>query len=253
MSVTPLDKAFEAAMTDESRRMAFYGLFLETELFFPVIDTDPEGGGTIAAPEEGGSMAPMLLEIEGEPVLPVFDTAERLAEWATGTEMQYGGMPGHAITEMAATQAPVVQIAFNVGLDSFHHMAKDEVAWLYEAWQSVCEPIDLAPGTEIQLGIPTEDYSELRSALSERMAEFPQIERAYLVLIQGLTPEVPYDVCVVLDVTDPAQGSRIAEALVPVAAAHEPEGESVVISGDQPQILDFARTETRPFYERLAA
>jgi len=132
-------------------------------------------------------------------------------------------------------------------------MAKDEVAWLHEAWQSVCEPIDLAPGTEINLGVPAEEYPELRAALAERMAEFPQIERAYLVLIEGLTPDVPYDLCVVLDVADAEQGSRIAEALVPVAAAHEPDGESVVISGDQPQILEFARTETRPFYERLAA
>ncbi|MEX2454328.1 MAG: enhanced serine sensitivity protein SseB C-terminal domain-containing protein [Rhodospirillaceae bacterium] len=252
MSRTPLDIAIAAAMEDPSRRMAFYGLFLEAELYFPIVDTAP-GVGKIAAPEEGGTMAPLLLEVEGAPVLPVFDTRERLAEWASGTEMQFGGMPGYAIAEMAATQDPVVQIAFNVGLESFHHMMADEVSWLHDAWQSVCEPIDLPSGAEIRMAVPAEEYPELKAALRERMAAMPLVERAYVVLIEGLTAEVPYDVCVVLDVADPDAGSRIAEALVSVAAAHEPDGETVVISGDQPQILEFARTETQPFYERIAA
>ena len=252
MSRTALDDAYAAAMEDSSRQMAFYGLFLEAELYFPVFDNNPDGG-MVAAPEDGGSIGPLLLEIDGEPVLPVFDTQERLRDWAAGTEMKFGGMPGHAIAEMAATQLPVVQIAFNVGLESFHHMVQDEVTWLHEAWLSVCEPIDLAPGTELNLAVPAEAYPELKAALIEKMAEIPEIDRAYVVPIEGLTPNVPYDVCVVLDIGDPSVGGRIAEALVPTAAAHEPDGETVVISGDQPQILEFARTETRPFYERLAA
>lgn len=252
MSRTPLDIAVGAAMQDPSKRMAFYGLFLETELFFPVIDTAP-GTGKTAAPEEGGSLAPLLLEVDGEPVLPVFDTQERLVEWAQGTEMQFGGMPGHAIAEMAASQDPVVQIAFNVGLDSFHHMIGEEVEWLHGAWQSVCEEIEVKPGTELRMAVPSADYSDLKSALSERMASIPQIDRAYIVLIEGLSPGVLYDLCVVLDVPDAKAGAQIAESLVPVAAAHEPAGETVVISGDQPQILAFAQTETQPFYQRLAA
>ena len=44
MSRTALDDAYAAAMEDSSRQMAFYGLFLEAELYFPVFDNNPDGG-----------------------------------------------------------------------------------------------------------------------------------------------------------------------------------------------------------------
>lgn len=253
MSNTPLDTAFATAMADQSQQMEFYGLLLQTELFFPVVNTAEEGGVVSEEAAQQGMIAPLLLEIEGAPVLPVFDTQERLAAWAEGTEMPFGGMPGYAIVEMAAAQEPTVQIAFNVGQESFHHMVADEIDWLHEAWQTMREPIDVDPGTELRMGVPEKDYSDLKSALSARMSDMPQIDRAYMVLVEGLSEDVPYDVCVVLDVNAPGEESRLAEELVATAAAHEPDGESVVISGGQPQILEFAQTETKPFYERLAA
>ena len=252
MQQTPLDSAFAAAKNDPAQQNAFYGLLLETELYFPVIDLDPSVA-KVAAPEEGGTISPLLLEVEGKPVLPVFDTEERLAEWAEGTEMRFGGMPGFAIVEMVATHEPAVEVAFNVGLESFHHMVEEEIKWLHEAWQSMRETIDLEADADLRLALPEKDYPELKAALIERMQAIPEIERAYVVLVEGLSEDVPYDVCVVLDVSEAGNGNRIAEDLVPTAAAHEPTGETVVISGNQPKILEFARSETEPFYERLAA
>ena len=252
MTQTPLDIAFETAKADPAQQNAFYGLLLETELFFPVIDADPSVS-KIAAPEDGGTISPLLLEIEGAPVLPVFDTQERLATWAEGAEMRLGGMPGYAIVEMAAGQVPTVQIAFNVGQTSFHHMVGEEVMWLFEALRAMREPIDLAADADLKMAVPSGDYTELKHALTEKMKAIPIIDRAYVVLIEGLTPDVPQDICVVLEVSEPGQGNRVAEELVPTAAAHEPAGESVVISGNQPKILEFARERTEPFYERMAA
>lgn len=252
MQQTPLDSAFAAARNDPSQQNAFYGLLLETELFFPVVDTDPEVS-RIAAPEEGGTISPLLLEIEGSPVLPVFDTQERLAQWAEGTEMRFGGMPGYAIVEMVASHEPTVELAFNVGLESFHHMVAEEVEWLHEAWRSMRETIDLSTDAELRMAPATKDYAELKAALVERMRTMPEVEHAYVVLVEGLSDEVPYDVCVVLDITDAGKGNRIAEELVATAAAHEPAGETIVISGNQPKILEYARSETKPFYKRLAA
>lgn len=252
MSQTPLDTAFAAAKTDPAQQNAFYGLLLESELFFPVIDTDPSAT-KLATPEEGGTLSPLLLDIEGAPVLPIFDTEERLAAWAEGNEMRLGGMPGYAIVEMAAGQDPAVQLAFNVGQESFHHMVGEEVKWLAEAWQAMRETIDVAPDADLKMAVPTQDYTELKAALTDRMQNIPAIGSAYLVMVEGLSPDVPRDICVVLDVNEPGIGNSIAEELVPTAAAHEPAGESVVISGNQPNILAFAQSQTEPFYQRMSA
>jgi hypothetical protein len=252
MTTTPLDNAYATAMSDSNRQNEFYGLLLETELYFPVIETDPAKVSEVPD-ANSDTLSPVLLDIEGAPVLPIFDTQERLADWAEGTEMRFGGMPGYAIVEMAAAQDPVVQIAFNVGQESFHHMVVEEVSWLNEAWQSMREAIDMDADAEISLAVPADDYRELKDALVSRMETMPEIERAYVVLVEGLSEDVPRDICVVLEVAEAAEGNRIAEELVPTAAAHEPAGESVVISGNQPRILAFAQSETQPFYQRLAA
>ena len=252
MTATPLDNAFAAAMADPTQQNAFYGLLLETELFFPVIETDPAKIGEVLQ-ADSDTLSPLLLEVENLPVLPVFDSQERLAEWAEGAEMRFGGLPGYAIVEMAAAQDPVVRIAFNVGQLSFHHMEAEEISWLCEAWQSMREAIDVSADADLKLAVPAEEFSDLKEALIARMRDIPQIARAYVVLVEGLSADVPRDICVVLDVSEAGDGNRIAEELVPTAAAHEPAGESVVISGNQPTILAFAKSETEPFYERIAA
>lgn len=253
MSQTPIDIAFEAVRQDPSRQMEFFGAFLNAELFFPVVGVPIAESEETTELEGGDALSLFLLEVDGAPVLPVFDTVERLTEWADGNEMQYGSMPGNGIVEMAASHDPTVQVVLNVGQESFVQFSANDVEGLHEAWQAMHEEIRVEPGTSIKLGEPADEYPELKAALSDRMAELDEIEKAYVIIAEGLSEGGGYDICIVLDLKDQARGSEMAALLGPVASQHGPPGESVVIAGGHPHMLEYARSEIQPFYQQAAA
>lgn len=82
--MTAIDRAMKAAVADGQRAQDFYELFFGTEFFLPTHATDREVGerGTVDLSVDDVEL--MVIERLEGPVVPIFDTAERLLAWAKG-------------------------------------------------------------------------------------------------------------------------------------------------------------------------
>lgn len=119
--MTPLDSAhasMEAAPEDDSRRLAFYGLFADTELFVML------SGG-----EDDDEIRPALFDVEGAQYLVAFDREDRLTGF-TGEITPYAALPGRGLAAMIAGEG--IGIALNAELPSAMLIPPDAVDWLAE-------------------------------------------------------------------------------------------------------------------------
>jgi peptidyl-prolyl cis-trans isomerase C len=124
--LTGLDQAlqtFREDMTDAKRQSKYYDLFLNTTFCVPTLDQQELVGE--AAVEEG-QVLPLIIESEGNDYLMLFDTEERLKNWA-GTDAKWVGVPGYVL---AATTMPPLHMALNVGTEHSKQFLPDEIAWL---------------------------------------------------------------------------------------------------------------------------
>lgn len=123
---TSLDQALETLRQDmgnATSQSKFYDLFLNTTFCVPTLDPkDLEGDVTL----EEGQVLPLIVEAEGNDYLMIFDSEERLKNWA-GAEVKWIGVPGHVL---AATTMPPLHMAMNVGSDYSKQFLPDEIAWL---------------------------------------------------------------------------------------------------------------------------
>ena len=123
-----LDQALQVLredMADAKRQSKFYDIFLNTTFCVPTFDQqepDPE-----TAVEEG-QVLPLIIESEGNDYLMLFDTEERLKNWA-GAEAAWVGVPGFVL---AATTMPPLHWAMNVGTEYSKQFLPDEITWLRE-------------------------------------------------------------------------------------------------------------------------
>jgi len=126
--MSELDQALQALredMSDAKRQSKFYDTFLNATFCVPTLDhqeLDEE-----VAVEEGQTL-PLIIESEGNDYLMLFDSTERLKNWA-GTEVPWVGVPGHVL---AATTMPPLHWALNVGAEHSKQFLPDEIAWLRE-------------------------------------------------------------------------------------------------------------------------
>jgi SseB protein N-terminal domain len=123
--MTELDKALETLWEHEDDKQVqarFYDLFLNTEFFVPTIDEKP------AADSCGGqgSLAPLVVEYEGEDYLVLFDSKERLTGWAE-RQLPFVMVSGHVLAEMSV---PGLYWALNVGSEHAKQFVPAEIAWL---------------------------------------------------------------------------------------------------------------------------
>ncbi|QIE46475.1 SseB family protein [Pseudohalocynthiibacter aestuariivivens] len=122
MNETPLDTAHAAMQaTPEAAgpRMAFYHLLADTELFL-LLETEAQGT----------QITPQLFAVEDGQYALVFDSADRLAEFAPGTT-PFAALPGRVLVVMLAAQ----QIGLGVNLEvasSSILIPPDAVTWLAE-------------------------------------------------------------------------------------------------------------------------
>jgi hypothetical protein len=126
--LTGLDQALQTLrlnMEDAKRQSTFYDLFLNTTFCVPTLDQQELDGAP--APEEG-QVLPLIIESEGNDYLMLFDTEERLKNWA-GAEVTWVGVPGYVL---AATTMPPLHLALNVGTEYSKQFLPDEIAWLRE-------------------------------------------------------------------------------------------------------------------------
>lgn len=124
-----LDQALVALhqdMNDPKAQSKFYDLFLNTTFCVPTLD--PRELGSETAPPEG-QVLPLIIAVEGNDYLMIFDSEERLKNWAGGESVKWVPVPGHVI---AATAMPPLHIAMNVGTEYSKQFHPDEIAWLKE-------------------------------------------------------------------------------------------------------------------------
>lgn len=123
-----LDEALAALrqdMTDAPSQSKFYDIFLNTTFCVPTLDPQElEGEVEVAA----GEVLPLVIAAEGNDYLMIFDSEERLKQWA-GAEVPWVGVPGHVL---AATTMPPLRMAMNVGTEHSKQFLPDEIAWLRE-------------------------------------------------------------------------------------------------------------------------
>lgn len=129
--MTAIDKAleiFRRDTTDQENQSQFFDLFLNTTFFVPIVPEAELANNGVSRPEGGGVM-PLIIQVDGNDYLMLFDQRERMTAWAE-TELECVEVPGHLL---AATSAPPLYWALNVGTEHSKQFVPDEIVWLKEA------------------------------------------------------------------------------------------------------------------------
>ncbi len=122
--MTELDEAIKLGFEDPKKQHLFYDLFLNSIFYIPVVDE-----GENAKNEEGA--LPLLVEANGKTYLMLFDTKQKLTDWAN-KEAKYLPVQGHAIAELSSSN---IYWALNYGTELQKFFEPDEIKWLKEIVQ----------------------------------------------------------------------------------------------------------------------
>ena len=126
--MTELDQALQTLredMDNAKRQSKFYDIFLNTTFCVPTLDRQEYDGESA---NEEGQVLPQIMESEGNDYLMLFDSEERLKNWA-GADVKWVEVPGYVV---AATSMPPLHLALNVGTEYAKQFLPDEIAWLRE-------------------------------------------------------------------------------------------------------------------------
>ncbi|WP_018631334.1 SseB family protein [Neomegalonema perideroedes] len=191
-----LDAAFLEAQRNPEASPRFFDELMATTLFMPIHDEPEE---TLTG---GQSISPIVFEVEDEETILVFDSEERLAEWAT-EPVNYVGLPGAAIFEMFDGRE---QVGLNLGVaPSSLIITRENVEWLHERALEATQTEEVPAGASLRVEPPTEAPREAVAALTSRLAGFrAEIEEATLfrLFVEG---------------ADGRETSRLVLALAPTA------------------------------------
>jgi len=134
-AMTELDQALAVLRLDgedAKGQSRFYDLFLNTVFFVPTVSSEVHGLPMDQLEE--GSVMPLVIEAEGDDYLMLFDTRERLSDWAKA-EVDFVEVPGHVV---ATNTMPPLQWALNVGTEYSKRFLSEEIAWLKDVVEQ-CE------------------------------------------------------------------------------------------------------------------
>lgn len=113
--MTPLDQALDNAKLSQCKRNAFYAQLVSTTLLIPTHEPDAEQ-----------RFNPILAEVDGTTYLMVFDTEEKLSNWAQAP-LPYTTLEGHVVAEI--TQGNIHWV-LNPGTPFTKILTPDEINWL---------------------------------------------------------------------------------------------------------------------------
>lgn len=125
--MTELDQALAVLrndMNDPEGKSKYYDLFLNSVFCVPTVSSEVHGLPLDDVAE--GTVMPLVIEAEGGDYLMLFDTRERLVDWAQA-EVDYVEVPGHVL---AANTMPPLQWALNVGSEHSKRFISEEIEWL---------------------------------------------------------------------------------------------------------------------------
>jgi hypothetical protein len=130
-------------MDDPKKQSKYYDLFINSTFFVPTMENEPapdEAGDAVpdeagdAVPDEAGAaaasdqVAPLIMESDGKDYLMLFDSRERLYDWAK-SEVSFVEVPGYVL---AVTSAAPLHWALNVDTEFAKPFIPAEIAWLKE-------------------------------------------------------------------------------------------------------------------------
>lgn len=124
--MTALDKAlqvFQQDMHDQKNQSQFFDLFLNSTLYIPTSEEKAAEG------EAKGHSAPLVITAEERDYLMLFDSEERLKEWAQ-EEVTFVAVPGHVV---AVNSPSPLHWMLNYGCEYSKQFVPDEIAWLKKA------------------------------------------------------------------------------------------------------------------------
>lgn len=241
--MTPLDSAYasmEAAPEDDSRRLAFYGLFADTELYIMLADE-----------ADDGEVRPALFDVEGANYLVAFDREDRLTGF-TGEITPYAALPGRGLAAMIAGEG--IGIALNAELPSAMLIPPDAVDWLSETLaqgpseittrpQSFHKPLTLPDDLMSALDASLVNATGLAAAAWLAGVTYDDGVKGHVVVFAGAAPGA-----------EQALAATVREALV--FSGHE-EGwlDVAFLAVDDPiltSLADFARALPLPLPEPVA-
>ncbi len=228
MADTPLDRAHVAmeAAGDDTGRLRFYERLVDAELCL-LLTGEPEGD----------AVEPDLFEVEGGKFALVFDTEERLAEFAERT-VPYVAMSGRALVGMLVGQG--IGLALNPGVaPSAFLLPGEAVDWLAGTLAQEAAPISARP---VEISAPREVPEVLLTALDAKLAACGGLAKmAYLAAVT-YAPARPGMLLAFIEAAPGAEGA-LARAV----------SEAVIFSGVEAAALDVGVFEASdPMAARLA-
>ena len=188
--MSKLDAAYTAAKTDDNKKPDFYNQFLNTDLY---IATQPHT-------EAGDSIAPMLVEYNKIKFLMLFDSQQRLTDWAQ-KEMNYAVMPGHALVQLMTTD---YHWALNVGTEFTKAFVPKEIEWLKTIVEKTKSEQSQNPQHNVSALVrkPKDLPENFTQQLSEMFANNPAVSYAYLGEVRYAIENEPTHLTLVLETRD---------------------------------------------------
>ena len=189
---TALDLALIESEKGEVQAQAFYDAFYNSRLYIPT--TEPEAGA------EEGSVTLLVADIDGQGVVPVFDSIERLTGWAE-REMPFTVLAGHALIEHLD---PELQIALNAGYARFKLFVGEELSWLREQLARSVQALDGEEIGEEPTITRAEAPADLIAALTPALARNAFVAAAFVVAVENNGPDLARWL-LILDVGDASE------------------------------------------------
>lgn len=233
--MTPLDQAYQAMADapdgEDAPRLRFYERLADGEMIL-LLEEEPLDE----------NLRPKLFELEDGPVVLIFDTEERLAQF-TGIPVPYAALPGRVIAGLLAGQG--IGLGVNLGVaPSSMLLPPLAVDWLAET---------LAHGPEIAEALP--EVFEAPGGLPERLIEGldAKLARAGGLASHALLAAVTYaggrqgHMLAFIDSADGAQDAlarAAAEALI-FSGIEAGEMDVVFLNSAQPASLAMTRVALR--------
>ncbi|MEN8196662.1 MAG: SseB family protein [Pseudomonadota bacterium] len=176
--MTLLDKALEAARGNNGKAAEFYNLFLSAQIFVPTVSEEADDDMPIGYRrlEQEETIRFLVLNDEEGALIPVFESADRLADWA-GQETRYIALAGHVLVN---SLHPDARLVLNPGTDNGKIFEAEELSWLRTyASRGVTVRNQLLRGENVRFCNPDQLEPELLLALDQCLSENPEVAATY--------------------------------------------------------------------------
>lgn len=119
--MSKLDLALKAYLKDETQQNVYYEMILDTDFYVPVQTDENE-----TSVQQQESVKPLILESENKYYMMLFDSEERLKEWAK-EPVRFAIITGQLAADISS---PTLHWAMNVGSTFAKEFVPDEIAYL---------------------------------------------------------------------------------------------------------------------------